>query len=121
MGQMAPSGHAAGYCAKLTSSKGRLGIPCASWKPRTAYGRTTHPARSGLAPAVGFLRGPERVLGIGGLELWGGATPHASPVIAPIALLMAIGETIQHQKIQHLILPCGRGGKELPIAESRQI
>jgi hypothetical protein len=60
------------------------------------------------------------MLGIGRLERWGGATPHASPIIAPIALLIAIGETVQHQKIQHLVLPSGRRGKELPIAESCQ-
>src|SRR5262249_29135777 len=85
------------------------------------FERATHPVCPGLTPALGLLRGPEGALGVAGLELWSGATPHAPAVIAPIALLIAIGETIQHEKIQHLVFPCGRRGKELPIAELREI
>src|SRR6266446_391625 len=95
-----------------------LEIPDLAGQP---FEGATHPVCPGLPPALGFLQYLNRVLSICGLEQGGRATPHTPPVIPPVSLLIAIGEAIQHQKIQHLVLPSSGRGKELPITESREI
>ena len=69
------------------------------------FQRAAGPMAACLAPAGGIGLALDGVAGVAGLEERGAPAGHQLAVVAAEALFAAIRKAVEHQEIQHLILP----------------
>src|SRR5262245_14362640 len=83
---------------------------------RESFQRPTLPRTASIEPAT--VINPSCIFAIEPRRPFG----YRTTIVVPIAAaLVAVGESIDQQKIQHLVLPSGRGGTELPLAQPHEV